>query len=267
MPITNQKVANDAASKASMKRRMNVQQMAKSDSPVGPSAVQQLGAQAAGEQAAGQTAALAQGAQTAVQNAQVDNQSQQIEQNRQNLQAKEAQQQKQLNRKNTLSQLDQSMSNELLDATMDLREQKANTVFNNERQMMDWAASQARSQEEFNNWAQESQQFSQKKIQMVEGAFKMARQALEFEYREADGERKREIQTQLDQINRAHEKAKRDAEKKAKKSSGLLSFATSAVTAAVGGALIYSGVGAPIGAAMVGSGISGMAGSAGDALG
>jgi len=262
MPITNQKVADQAATNAEAKRRMNVQKLAKSPAPVTPSAVQQLGAKASQQVAQGQTQALQQGAQQTVQDAQVQNQQAQMQQQQKNMAAKEAQQNKQLGRKDILNKLDASMSQELLDETMNLRDQKANQVFNNERQMMDWMATKAKDANELQAWQQQAQQIQAEQMNMLDDAHAMAKQALQFEYERSDNKRKREIQDQLDAINRAHKKAQEDAKKKANKSGGLFKAAVGVAKIAGGAALATWG--GPAGAA---AGGSMMASGAGDTVG
>jgi len=238
MPITNQNVANQAEQQAEAQRRIQMQQMAKSPTPATPSAIQQLGGQAGANRAAAQTAGLQAGAQQAVQQAQVQNQQQQVQQAARNTQAQEASQQRQLDRKAQLQQLDRDMSNEMLDATMNLQEQRANMAFNNERQMMDWMVDKAESEEQLKDWMQQADQQQAKKISMLDEAYKMGVESLEFEYSRASGQRKRELEQELVRLKERHEEAIARAKKKAKKKGG---FAKMAIGAVKVGAAVYTG--------------------------
>ena len=254
MPITDQNAVNQAQQQAEAQRRHNVQSIAKQGAGQTPSAIQTLGAQAGTQQAQAQTQAQTQGAQQVQQQAEIQNQQAQQNQQQQNLATQQASQQKQIDRKAQLQQLDQGLSNELLDATMDMSQKKADQAFANERQMVDWMATKAQSAEELNNWSQEINQLQQEKMQILDNTFQLAKQAIEFEYRSADGKRRRELSDQLSSITRAHEEAQRKAQQKARKKGGMMPMAVGALKVGAGVAIATVPGGQAIGAGVAAGG-------------
>jgi hypothetical protein len=140
-----------------------------------------------------------------------------------------AEQQSQL-RSQEMSNLDrfanisEKAKQDLYDKQMQFQKDEAGRTLFNETQLLDYAAVNARNQEEFKNYQQQAEQMSENKLKMMELAFDKVKQDLDLKYQEAkqagDNETQAKIiqmqndmkqQIQNEQNERAQEKAKRGA--------------------------------------------------------
>lgn len=120
---------------------------------------------------------------------------------------------------NKLNRLDSRLKNQLLDNQLEFRKDKANQTLLNERQMLDYALMNAKSNEDFENYRQAAQQASKKELLMLEVANQKITQALNQGYIEGKGKLDRNLQKELrqrkkdieDRIRREKEEAKNRA--------------------------------------------------------
>lgn len=162
---------------------------------------------------------------------------------------------------NKLSQLDSSLKNELLDRQLQFQKDKAGNTLFTERQLMDYAASKAQSEEEFANYAQMADQAYSRKIQVLEVAHKKLLQTAEQGYisegKALDQESKKQIVEKMAAVNGAIDRAKnRQAENKARNQAT--------------GTIVGTAIGGAIGSVIPGAGtMAGMAigGALGGAIG
>jgi hypothetical protein len=83
---------------------------------------------------------------------------------------------------NRLGQLDQSLKTELLDKQMQFQRDDAGRVLLNQRQLLDFAALQARDMESLKDYQQAAQQASDRVLQMMEFMHKRLTQEMQLEH-------------------------------------------------------------------------------------
>lgn len=218
----------------------------------GPQAAQQIGAQQAGQ--AGQIALQAQqaGQQQAKQIGQMGLQQQQVE-----AQKRIGEEQREVSAKardfsNRLNNISNEAKDELLDRQLEFQTDEAGRTLMNQRQLADWAATKARSEEEFRNYQQMATQASQRKIQYLETMHRSLTQAMEQGYimegKKLDFEARKNITVMQQNLARKLASEKRHAAENQRRWAAI---------GTVGGAVIGGIAGGPGGAktgASVGSG-------------
>ena len=111
-----------------------------------------------------------------------------------------------------LAKLGNEIKQELFDKQMEFKQDElGRTQFNN-RQMVDWAISKAKSAEEFKDYQQKAQQALERKSQIMKIASQKVEQALQQEFMRAEQEKDHELKKQLQQMMAAHQQAKQNAE-------------------------------------------------------
>lgn len=229
----------------------------------GPAALQQQGAQ---------TGAVAQQAQTqgAIQQAGQEVVQAQKQQQMQDIQKQENRQMDQLTAQKTLAdqqrkleQFAMDIGNDMMAERRDFQTKKGQTAFNNERQLADWTAANARNQVELQNRFREMQQASETKIRTLDILQKRLMLEEEQLSKGKMNAEKRAMQKKIAILKqKMEEKARREREK-ARKKGGLFKVVTNVV---IGGASAY--VGATTGnTALAAAGYSTAASSLGGALG
>jgi hypothetical protein len=210
----------------------------------GPGALQQQGAQAGAVAQQAQTqGAVQQAGQQAVA-AQKEAQMGQIAQQEQN-QMSEIQAQKALSdQQRSLETYAREIGSDMMAERRDFSQKKANTAFNNERQLADWVVTNTENQQEFQSRMQEMQQASQKKIQTLEILNK--RMMIEEEQL-AKGKMNAEtraMKKKLAAAQAALQKKIARERKKAAKKGGMFKKLTGAGMVVVGGVMSAYGMGA-----------------------
>lgn len=154
-----------------------------------------------------------------------------------------------------LAALDSKAKKELYDDQMSFaRDENGRTIFN-EQQIADYARMNAKSNEEFKNYAQVATQASNRKLQLMETAYKKVQEDLNFKYAEAKqkGDQAAQKQIASDQSDMAARMQRERA--KAANNGAMWQTGGAIVGTVVGG--IYGG---PAGA-MAGGAAGGAAGS------
>lgn len=176
LPVANQQVAQGLKAAQDIQLKGSIKSMPQG---AGPGAAQQLGAQQ--QQAQGKIAL-----QTNQQTAQQTGQVAQLGQAQKSLQDQQqlGQQARQVSGKqrefqDRLSNLSSDLKNKLLDEQLTFKTDERGRTFFNDRQLADWAATQAKSAEEFANYQQTVEQASQRKLAMMEQAQRLLQQQLD----------------------------------------------------------------------------------------
>ena len=249
MPGANQQVARGLQEARTTQLQAQVQKM-QPGATTGQ--VQQLGGQLAGQQAA-----------TGLQAAQqTQNQLQQVgqlglqQQGRQERQTNANQQltlsakQRELGQK--LSELGEGVKDKILDQNLQFKTDQAGRQLLNQRQLFDWAITNAKSQEEYNNYAQAAQQASERKIMMLNTAQAKIDQALKQGYISKNRPLDNELKKQLLEQRNALEKQIQNDKAKAANRAAMVQAGGAIVGAVVGGVLAGPG-GASVGASVGGA--------------
>lgn len=244
-------------------RSLGLQQFAKNASPQTTSAqLVQAGAQSAQN---AQNIALQQQQQTAASTQAVQQEALQQKQAGLTQQAREDQlslDKSQMESAATLARLDQSLKNKLLDEQLKFNTDQAGRQVLNERQLADWAATQARDLEEFKNYQQIVDQTTRRELQVYEAAHRQITQTLEQGYVKGKQSLDQEHRLKLEQQKQQLEKTIKEKQQNAANRASMWQAAGTIVGAGVG--LIFGPAGSVAGAALgasIGSGVGTAAGS------
>lgn len=212
LPVANRRIATQQQAA----RDIQLQQAA-AQSPVGPSApkiapvAQQTGAavaQMAGEQQVqaaqqtgqqlGQVADVALGEQKLANTAQIAGQQAGLRE-------------QQMSNVDRFAKLNRGLKKELYDDEMQFkRDQIGRTLFS-ERQLIDYAAQNARDEEEFKNYAQSAEQVSARKIQVLNNAYEKVMQQLDIEFKKAEQQKDQQTKLEIIQMQKDAKEAQRRA--------------------------------------------------------
>lgn len=163
---------------------------------------------------------------------------------------------------NQLDKLSRDKKNELIDKQLTFNKDQAGQTLLNNRQTIDWALTQAKSAEDFANYAQEAMHVNQRYLQLLQAANDKITQRLQQEFRKSETEKNQKLQTQLAQQKRALDaKIKAEQNKAANEASAW--NAGGSIFGAIIGAVASGGnpVGAAAGAGMgagIGSTVGGL---------
>lgn len=265
LPAANQQVAQGLQAAQDTALQESIRQASPA---AGPRAAQALGAQQAGQTGQTQLQTAQQTQQQLGQVGQLGLQQQATEAQQRLGTQRRAGAQEARDLQSRLAELDQEAKDTLVDRQMRFQEDQAGQTLLNERQLADWAVANAKSQNQFNEWARQTQQLSQKKLYMLEAANKRLLQALS---QEAAGEKQKLDQASLKKIAEAQRALQEKlAREKAKAGNRAAMFqAGGTILGAAAGAAIGTfaapGVGTAAGAsagASLGGGVGTAAGGA-----
>lgn len=153
-----------------------------------------------------------------------------------------------------LANLDQRAKQELFDRQLQFSKDEADRTAFTERQLVDWAARNAQSNEDFANWKQKSDQIHSRNIKILEMTDARLSQALEQGY--LNNKQKLDQQTRMEIAQLQQATRRRLAEAKAKAANTAMAWqAAGSLMTIAGGALIATGVGAPIGVGFMAGGV------------
>lgn len=148
-----------------------------------------------------------------------------------------------------LAQLGESNKQQIWDSRIDFARNQANQKFLNQRQMADLAMTKAKDVEGFKDYQQQVQQGVEKRLQMMDIAFKKVSQALEQEYRKGKSQADRAQQEYLMQLKRDMEEA--IARERESASKNALMWKAGGMALAAGITVASGGTLAPYAGAMV----------------
>jgi hypothetical protein len=158
-----------------------------------------------------------------------------------------------------LSNMDSGMAAQLFYDNLKFKEDELGRTLMNDRQLADWAALKAKSQEDFANFEQISLNALDKKIQTVKVAYARIQQALEQQFQKDESLRDQELVKLLSTAKSALEKKAAQAQAKAANNIsmwGAIGTGLGAVIGGVVGTVVLPGVGTTAGA-MAGSALGG----------
>lgn len=160
--------------------------------------------------------------------------------------------QREQNIANKLAQLDTRLKNDLLDKQLQFQKDQAGNALFTERQLMDYAAQKAESQEEFQNYAQQAEQMYERKARILDKAHKELLQALERGYivknKPLDQEHKKQLLEAAKVAQEKRDRAVADYQNTKARNSAIGTLVGSGA-----GALIGGPAGAAVGGALGGA--------------
>jgi hypothetical protein len=157
-----------------------------------------------------------------------------------------------------LANISESAKRDLYDKQMSFQKDEDGRMMFNERQLIDYARSNAETEEQFQNYAQTADQIHDKKIQVLEAAYAKLDEQLKFEYAKNKQDQDQGLTLKLDKMKRDMEKKIREDKTRRANNQQAWKSGGQIVGAVIGG--IYGG---PTGAAAGGQ----AGGAAGGAIG
>lgn len=256
MPIANQQVASGLQEA----QKTQFQQAIKGAAPsAGATAAQAVGGQVAGQQAGAQVAANQATQKQAQQVGQIGLAQQQTEAAQRVGSEQRDIQAQQRDFQNRLNGLDQTVKQELFDKNLAFAKDEQNRAFFNDRQLADWAVSNAKSEIEFNKYKAELEKATSRSLQMLEAAHNQVKQTLSQGYTSQGKRLDQATQKQLAQAE-MDLKAKIEKQKRKAAANAAMWQAGGTIAGAAAGAAMGGPAGAVVGAS-VGGALGGAAGS------
>lgn len=250
LPVANMKVA---AGQSAARDIQLQQSMSKIPQGAGPGAAAQIGAGQA--QAAGQDQ-LKSASNQVEQQGQIGQLGvrQQGIQNQQSLASQQAaNRQTEMDNSQALADVDENAKQELFDKQIQFRKDEAGRTLFNERQLADYAKVNAKSDEEYKNYAQKAQLASSRRLQQLESAERLIQEDLTQKYREAEQKNDQATKSRIAQMQKEMQQAM--AKKKADEANKAAMWSTGGmIVGGVAGAVVGGPAGAAVGAS-VGSGL------------
>lgn len=247
LPVANQQVAQGLKSAQDIQLKSQIGQ---AKGPISSAGQQALGAQQTAQRGAADLQAGAQTAQQLGQVAGMGLQQRGLEQQQQLGQEERQVSQKQRELEGRLSSLSNDLKDQLIDSQLAFKKDERGRLLLNDRQLLDIAALNATNEEEFRNYQQSIQQVSDRKIAMMEQAYKLISQELTNNLAKSEAGANQEqtlrLTRQKQAMQKKIEKERADQANKAAIGTGI---------GTVAGAVL----GGPAGA-MVGGSIGGMVG-------
>lgn len=212
LPQGNQQIAQGQQAARQIQLQEQIKQAPQA---MGPAAAQQMGAQQAQQAGAIQLGAQQKGQQQAQLMGQMGLEQKAREQRQAGHEQQLSLNEQQMDFANKINKLDTKLKNQLLDEQLVFQKDQANQGYLNERQLLDYAMTKARSREDFLNYQQQVEQVSSREIQMMEAAAKKLGQAIEQGYiskkRGLDNELKKDLIQKKRAIERRIAERKRAA--------------------------------------------------------
>jgi len=165
-------------------------------------------------------------------------------------------QKKKIAARREVSKLGESVENDILTSELNFLRDRTGKAYLTERQLMDYKAQAVRTREEFNNWELQAQQMHDKKMKMMDVAYRKAGQQLDQDLRKALQEGDQATRRKILEIQMQHKAAlARAAAKKAANASigaGIGMIVGVAATAAA--VVATGGLAAPLAPAILAAG-------------
>ena len=256
LPVANQRLAQG------MQAARDIQlQQAVARAPTGAAiapAAQQTAAAAAAQTGSQQAEQAKQMVQQAGQLGQLQLGEQQIQAQQQVARAQQAARQQEMTNVERLGRLDIEAKKDLYDRELQFKKDEAGRTLFNERQLMDYAARNARSDEEYKNYAQQADLLNRRNLQAMETAYKIIEEDLAQKWRMAEQKKDQAAQKQIADI-RAEIAARMERERARAANRAAMFQAGGMIVGAAAGAVIAGPGGYAAGAA-AGAQIGGAAG-------
>lgn len=200
LPVASQKVAQGIQAA----RDIQLQQaVAKAPTPAAITPVAQQTAAAATAQAGQQQVEAAkQMVQQAGQFGELKAGEQQMAAQQQIAQAEQVARQQEMTNVERLGRLDMAAKKELYDSEIQFKKDEAGRTLFNERQLIDYAARNARSEEEYRNYAQRAEILNKRKLQAMETAYRIIEEDLRQQFALAEQRKDQAAKERIAQIRR-----------------------------------------------------------------
>lgn len=245
-PAANERVAQGQQAA----RAMQVQQAAR-QAPRTKAAAQQVGATSAAQSGAIAQDQARKDASARTQVGQLGLAEQGRQQRARTFGLQQSAQQEQFDLSQELAKAGENAKQELFDDQMQFNKDEAGRTYFNERQLLDWKATNAESDQEYKDTIQEMNQIADRKIQIMEQAAKVLHREMEQEYKDESREmaqaRKRDLAV-------ARQNMKREIQAEQARIQSRNAMIKGAFT--IGGAGLGALVGNPLLGAAIGGGLS-----------
>lgn len=174
-------------------------------------------------------------------------------------QAEQAARQQEMTSAERLGRLDMAAKQEIYDKQLQFQKDEAGRTLFNQRQLADYAAQNARSTEDFKNWAQQAQQINKRELQAMETAYNLITEDLKQRWTLAEQQKdqaaKQEIARIESQVRAAMER------KRAQAANNTAMWSSIGTVAGAGIGAFFGGPAGAVAGAQAGAGVGGMVGS------
>lgn len=255
LPTANQKVAQGIQAARDIQLQQAVAR-APTGAAIAPAA-QQTAAAAAAQTGSQQVEQAKQMVQQAGQLGQLQLGEQQMAAQQKIAQAQQAARQQEITSSERLGRLDLSAKKELYDSEIQFKKDEAGRTLFNERQLADYAARNARSEEEYKNYEQESELLHRRKLQAMETAYAVIEEDLRQKWLVAESARDQASQKRIMEIRAEIEKQKAKARARAANRASMWQSGGMIVGAGVGA--VFGGPAGAAAGAQIGGAAGGMA--------
>lgn len=246
MPVRNKVIADQQKAARALQLQQAVAGMTPQQTAT-PAQAAQMGAAIAGEAGKQQVAAAGQMVESAGQMAKLGQQETALAGGEKLGGMQLAAQKESLGQTERLAALDDRAKREIFDAELQFKKDSADQTQFTQRQLIDYARANAKSDEEFKTWSQRAQQASRRNIQVLETINNRLEEALRSDY--AKGRQKLDQETRLEiaRLKRENDAAIARARANGANTAMMWGAAGSLLTIAGGAALTATGVGAAVG--------------------
>jgi hypothetical protein len=165
---------------------------------------------------------------------------QQLQAQQQVARAQQAARQQEMTNIDRLGRLDMEAKKDLYDRELQFKKDETSRTLFNERQLMDYAARNARSDEEYKNYAQQADLLNRRNLQAMETAYKLIEEDLAQKWRVAEQKKDQAAQKQIADI-RAEIAARMEREKARAANRASMIQAGGMIVGAAAGAAIPGG--------------------------
>lgn len=257
MPVRNKVVSDQQRAARALQLQQAVAGMTPQQAAT-PAQAAQMGAAIAGEAGKQQVSQASQMVESAGQMAKLGQQETALVGAEKLAGAQQAAQKESLGQAERLAALDNAAKREVFDAQLQFKKDSADQTQFTQRQLLDYARLNAKSDEEFKTWSQKAQQASRRNIQVLETINNRLEEALRSGY--AGSKQKLDQQSRLEIARLKRENDAAIARARANGANTAMMWqAGGALASTVGAGLILTGVGAPVGAGLM---VAGTAASA-----
>lgn len=256
LPVANQRVAQGIQTARDIQLQQAVAR-APTGAAIAPAA-QQTAAAAAAQTGSQQAEQAKQMVQQAGQLGQLQLGEQQLQAQQQVARAQQAARQQEMTNIDRLGRLDMEAKKDLYDREIQFKKDEAGRTLFNERQLVDYMARNARSDEEYKNYAQQADLLNRRNLQAMETAYKIIEEDLAQKWRAAEQKKDQAAQKQIADI-RAEIQARMERERARAANRGAMWQAGGMIVGAAAGS--FAGPGGAAAGAQIGGAMGGIAAS------
>jgi len=249
MPVRNKVVADQQRAARALQLQQAVASMTPQQTAT-PQQAAQMGAAVAGEAGKQQVSAAGQMVESAGQLAKLGQQEAALVGGEKIAGMQQAAQKESLGQAERLAALDNAAKREVFDSQLQFKKNTADQTQFTQRQLLDYAKVNAKSDEEFKTWSQRTQQASQRNIQILQTINSRLEETLRSGYVKGKQKLDQESRLELTRLKRENDQAIARARANGA-NTAMAGQAIGGVMTAVGTGLILSGFGAPVGVGLM----------------